>query len=221
MLLKELALKYSKIEPHEVKNLISKLKIDSSYPVKRGSFGGVFRSTDMNTVYKIGRVAAGKDPSADAYLTYAKAVKHRNNPVFPQIYNIKVFELTHPEEANQIGLEVTSHHAIVNYIYIVTLEKLLPFDPTDEEVEFLWNRYFIIPLPEKDSQERRSSQFVSYLREITNTNALDIVKDPYAKELVQTLRGLLRKFSNDLYPSNIMMRRTPYGVQPVISDPVY
>jgi len=212
---------YEKISSEDFKAMVSKLDIDKNYPPRTGTFAAVYRGNDSKIVYKVGRVNQGKTPENDPYLNFINQIKNTNDPVFPQIYDIKIYQLTNPLTGTDITNNRIHNSRWVYFAYIVTMERLRPFEPTWKELEYLWDRYFTVPPYNFDDHGEFLSDFISKLGSIAARNtATEEIKDPYAKHFIEVLHPLVKKFENDIYMSNVMMRRTPYGIQPVITDPV-
>lgn len=212
---------YEKISPEDFKTIVSKLDIDKNYPHRAGSYAAVYRGNDSKIAYKVGRVDQGRTPENDPYLNFLNEIKNTKDPVFPQIYDIKIYQLTTPLTGADITNNQSLQHRRVYFAFIVTMERLRPFQPTWQELEYLWDRYFTVPLYHFDDHGEFISVFINKLGAIAERNtATEEIKDPYAKHFIEVLNPLISTFSNDIYPTNVMMRRTPYGVQPVITDPI-
>jgi hypothetical protein len=200
-------------EINSPEDITKNLDIDPDYEPEQGKYAGVYRSkSNPNVVYKIGRVD-GITPKHDAYLSYVKKIKNLKIPVFPQIYDVQIFKIKEPKRSFGFGRGSFN----TNYMYVVTMEKLLPFQPSKQEMEHLLSRFFG---DDAKSYSVNPMDFGYELERLAGRKDYESIHDAYGKELVLVLNKLFRRFSGDIHSNNIMMRRTPYGIQPVITDPV-
>lgn len=154
----------------------------------------------------------------DNYNKYIQELIKRDlidtNPHFPRVYNVKKI-------TDNLGQEV--------YKYV--MEKLIPWDQLSlEEMQTLADRILAkpptIPRSYTDKEEwnylydRISAAFEDESKGDDSKIKQKSIK--YAiKELIDIGRSWGLEWPNDVGGNNIMFRRTPIGVQPVITDPFY
>lgn len=175
----------------------------------------------VGKVVKIGSTE-GQEPTNDGYLKWAENVFEMPNPFFPQIERVAVYD-------NRIKSKKYTYHAV--------MEKLVPNTKiTEDEALYLLNRYLNFnPSPElqrgftekaKLLKVSLSAQYMRFFAETIRdlvkglTPANVTIKDPNLIRAINLMKAIHKQgFMLDLHRGNIMFRRTPYGVQPVITDP--
>lgn len=198
----------------------------------KGSYSKVYNNkTDPTLIIKIGITA---QLANDGYLNYLYRIQNMNSPVVPQIEYIKIFE------------EVNENKTLTGkYIFKVCMEKL--YDASDVDITqgyALLNRYFgkfidqdrllkkyvqnesnpislfiklltiIIFKFNRSWLERNYTVFKQFI-----TAKIDDIEDQYLRKLAHLIGRQEKQFDEDLRSDNIMYRMTPYGLQPVITDP--
>lgn len=157
----------------------------------------------------------------DGYFRFVKMLQKKNrkdNPYFPQIYDVQI---------NKLGDK--------KFSYTVEMERLYPFsDISDREAEVIGNRIF------GDFDRLRSSYYrkdvhkgdakvflqhilenlISFPDKYADMMANIIDKDFF--QAVMLLRHMVRVglAQSDIIEDNLAVRRSPYGAQLVLLDPV-
>jgi len=178
-----------------------------------GFYSNVFTDkTNQYNVIKIGEIQEGLgNPEFDAYLNYLAKLKKYKNPVFPQVDSIQIFHdpssKDHP------------------YIYKVKMERLYPSsDIKNKEFEAFYEKVFGGADIERYKQfDFRTNRPIDFLYAALGDNELfKAIKDPYTRQALGIIKNLNKKggFNTDLHSGNVMFRRTPYGIQLVVTDPV-
>lgn len=157
----------------------------------------------------------------DPFYRYAEYVHDNNlheNPYFPRIYKHRKIE-------DKDGKTLHSYQ----------IEKLEPMTRVSmEEYEYLFNKMFVdgdklFSIWKRDTSWE-TSQISGILEAlIIDSNSDKHIKDPQLKSAITYMRefistkcvdGGLWVCGIDLHDENIMVRRTPVGLQVVITDPV-
>lgn len=159
--------------------------------IDSGAYASVYGNEADNFVYKIGSYDTVE---SDGYLSYLKAIQGQDNPIFPKIYKVKLYEC-HNDDG-----EVTDR------FYVVKLERLKEFNPKLSTASFaeLYER-----LIEHHSEPNGS---VKSLRKNGK-----IAKIPSIKPVLKMLNNLGDEFYPDWHEDNMMMRENGHLV---ITDPV-
>ena len=229
MLLKEL---YKPLEeyPKATKKQIWEEGDIGSRMSSQGSFSVAYNhATNPNLIIKIIETPY---PSKDGYLNYLERIKRQNLPTNPQIEYIKEYNLL-DDNGNTTG----------RYLFKICMERLQRAERlSGKQIEALLNRYFG-DMINKYSDTREFVQEYSYperlfakflaaiifkesdwfedkaLRPFFRMKINDI-RDPYLRKIAHIIRAQDKKgFGRDLHSGNIMFRLTPYGPQPVVTDP--
>lgn len=160
-------------------------------------------------------------------------IKHEGNPLLPKIYSIKILKKNVPPYAN--GRPASENYAIAVETEKLEMDTLLSWG----EISYLYRRFFGMSYsivaskleydPKMDDKGLAMSIFSdifdSYLKGYTFyiDHGIDIVDNLAVKALNEfriLLRNLPESFS-DLTRKNILYRRTPYGIWPVLADPIH
>jgi hypothetical protein len=165
------------------------------------------------------------DIDDDPYRLYAKFIidnKLFENPYFPRIYQHKKikdkkgnilhkFQLEKLEELNKLSHDEIDH--ILRVIF--------------KEPEKIINSFKTAHVPSRFEDRKKQRKLIAIAKEIKeaiNHNHIYEIKD---KNLIHAIREInhfmnheCKNCYNDLHPKNLMARRTPYGAQLVITDPV-
>lgn len=166
-------------------------------------------------------------PRFDPYIRFLKiAIKHQDNPFFPKIYLVKIFKKS--------GI----HQSRGKYFYYTELERLSSWEKLSwAQWSQLYNQYFGTSL--RDAQMSDASK--SGVAHDFSLRLAELIKDPRQqrwgsrlhikniddKNLKQAVNALKLSLGGselirlDLHKDNVMYRFTPYGTQPVITDPFY
>jgi hypothetical protein len=193
--------------------------LDRNNTMGKGFFSVARPDRDPHMIKKYKYRMGAKDPY-DAYINYIIDDNLTSNPCFPRIYNIK---------------KITDSDGNVTHKY--TVEKLISGEEvSNEELESVMDRIFteevkadIIEYASTDSRGkvRENPEFhdgiASRLNGCLRGFQLNgtIIDENMTKAII-AIRKMVRDGVGmvDLHSDNLMYRRTKYGVQPVLSDPI-
>ena len=157
-------------------------------------------------------VRNGAGLNDDPYLNFLKvAVKHQDNPYLPRIYSVKTFLSTEG-----------------NYTYYVDLERLHSWKELSwAQWAYLFKKFFGTQI--RDNREIYSKQGAAekFAEDFKKTvhdfykKTHGVIISKYLNDALKLISPFVENFYIDLHQENIMFRFTPYGVQPVITDPLY
>ncbi len=136
------------------------------------------------------------------------------NPHFPRVYNIK---------------KITDKYN--KFIYKYVMEKLVKWEALSvEEMETMADTVIIEPLPADFNnwgEGKRWSYCYNEIMVVLEKEANDydnLIKQKTLKYAIAQIKQIgthIRVRPNDIGGDNIMFRRTPFGLQLVITDPFY
>lgn len=144
-------------------------------------------------------------------------IKHKlmNNPHLPRIYNIS-------KEMIDGG----------GFVYEYTMEELTPLSKGNirkDEFEALWRQHMSEESYPEDADEMSGEELMGFLGSIImaaiegDDKSLNDITSESLKEAVLHLRHYYEEESSnpipDVHSDNVMMRRTPHGLQLVVTDP--
>ncbi len=134
------------------------------------------------------------------------ALKHQDNPFFPQIYNAKLYT---DDKRTEVVL-------------VVQMEKLFPTTAWKlaDSTEALLNSLGINSKPLPDQQANIDDILWNAFK--TSTRRLELAeetKNPQFAKAIYTLEPLFMKYANDISASNMMIRLTSVGPHLVFVDP--
>jgi hypothetical protein len=203
-----------------------------------GYFASAFeKPEDITTVAKVARLNQ-KSWDEDGYYAYIEKIKNLKGYLYlPQIYSIKRVQPTSkPNTDPDAGVE--------DPYLIVEIEKLEPTTKlTYEELAFVFSKLVgeeittIFPSDQYDRNDLAQAHLAQALgclldKTITGVRpwmpesvrrGLENLKivDPELIKVIKILRNLYQQgFSPDVHSGNFMFRRTPYGPQMVLTDPL-
>jgi hypothetical protein len=198
-----------------------------------GSFGAAYvDNTNSANVIKIGRQLSGTNPEKDGFLVYINKIKNMKVPVFPQIHYMQIYQYDDKHPMLDDGEEK------INWCYEIGMERLYGAESLSKEewLHLLRQLYYphdVSRLEEYDKNELMNTyasklQILVYYKfiEISDDNyntikiPLNEIGDQYLRIAVRAIRGLQKRFNLDLHSGNFMFRKTPYGPQLVIIDPL-
>lgn len=195
-----------------------------------GSFARVFQDRDNpHEVMKFSQRLGYETKIDDNYLYYlleiAKDEDIQDNPWVPRILHFKL----HRNENNEIvdfsvRLEALHRFEDINTTELLALaERILKpnaYDVVIQARNFTKERYSV------------SARLIGFIRQciVDPTEARNITQDEYLINYAHWYRDALQRTVDrqartnrnvyaDIRDVNIMIRRTPYGIQPVITDP--
>ncbi len=163
-----------------------------------------------NRVLKVVPIRNMNDP----YYRFLRMIEqHQNNPFFPKIYGIKVYDTTNQLE---YGTEL---YDIPHYYLYVFMERLQPITVLDPQhayqlLDSLGIEYSGKLTDDLSLRSLLSNKMVrQYLRQTT--------VNPQFKQALRLLEPMIKHYGGDLHIDNFMIRLTGVGPQLVIVDPLY
>lgn len=164
-----------------------------------GSFASAYTHKDNpHDIWKSSRHMSADGHDIDGFYYYLKALesfKGNTNPYFPRFRNIRI---------NKRGNKMQ---------YTVQVEKLFPLSSLyEDEAKALLRRMYIHPALD--------DTIVGAINDAVFKPKL--IKDEQLLEAGRFIRRVMKKYKldDDMHLENIMVRRTPYGAQLVITDPL-
>ena len=179
-----------------------------------GAEAAVIKTSTSNGVFKV--IGTYQQLGKSAHLQYLLATKKyaNANPYFPRILAANAIPRISGTDANVHG-------------YVVKTERLFEIDQAsiDEQTTMLRKIYgtnFV-------SHIENITQFARYIKHGINGTLASQVIDPEFKQASKLIIAVANKMESDfsidclidLHAGNIMMRRTKFGAQLVLSDPLY
>jgi hypothetical protein len=194
---------------------------DPRNKIGSGHFSVARPDRDPHMIKKYNHNFEDHDPFND-YVEYIVEHKLTGNPYFPRVYNIKTVSDPNGQQSHKYTIEK-----------LISAKELEP-----EEVSTLIERTFT-DMVAKDIIETSSepdnirfyhnsetyslhSTWVQNIHSAIEYGDTSNITDENLSEAVKVIHDMIKnlKFANDLHANNVMYRRTKYGVQPVISDPL-
>lgn len=198
----------------------------------KGVFGSVYTNpNDIETAVKISKLNQG-NWDADGYYKFIEKVidlkQETHNPYLPQIYNVKRIQPTTKSDP---------------YL-IVEVEKLYPSaSMSTEEAKLVFSKMIGRKITQQDidliqketgvdwkTKEPKPIKWQWAIRNVMQAYIDDDdwgiwdnfkIKDPQFVEALQIVRDLVNDgYTLDLHDENYMVRKTPYGNQIVLTDPL-
>jgi len=199
-----------------------------------GSFGTVYKdTTNSANVIKIGNKLAGNKPEKDGFLAYMNKIKNLKLPVFPQINYIHIYQYPNPKKTlEDDGVEK------FKYCFKMGMERLHPASSLSKEEWVHIINKLTYPHKIQDLEEMNEKNladtldsklsvavhygFLDFANEEDKRIKIKIkdIEDQYLRIAISAISSLRTKFDVDLHSENFMFRRTPYGPQIVIIDPL-
>lgn len=184
---------------------------DNHKEIGSGSFSSVTLHPDAHQVSKNStRKTALED---DAYFQYIHRVVddrlYEGNPYFPRIYHIEVYGGKNED-----------------VYYKVDMEKLTEiYSLSEPELQGMYDHMFE-PYENNDSPPDMRTQIIVQLRDLLSGRTIysKEAKDPLLSKALDVLKEIHdsnKLFAWDIYPTNVMARRTPVGCQLVLTDLLY
>jgi len=220
------------IKDPDVGPMLSKVNVAGERVSASGAYASAFENKmDSSSIFKIGKTEnyGYGLPTRDGYLNYINRIKNLKLPVFPQIYSIEIFQ--HKEDVNYGP----------RYCYKINMERLYNSDDLNiKEHDFLIYRLLGRELTthEEDILGNMGTSKIWFYADILQSLAyngkvkrilgvelnlkISDIHDRYLQTAITAIKSVrkVKKAGMDLHTGNIMFRRTPYGVQPVITDPL-
>lgn len=163
----------------------------------------------MNSVIKYTELQHLEDP----YLIFVNLIlNHQDNPFFPKIYNIKLYDLREFDDAKS------------SYMLIINMEKLRPIfnknisDSTHELFKRLGFDESQLTKYDRGFADHITAD--AYMTASENrAQLIKTTKNPQFREALQLLEPYFKKFGTDLHNRNWRLRMSNVGSQLVIIDP--
>jgi len=216
----------------DVGPILRKTTLGGEDVLSAGAYASAYENkTDSSSIFKIGKTSnyGYGLPTQDGYLNYINRIKNLKLPVFPQIYSIEIFQ----------------HKADINYSpvysYKINMERLYnSSDLNEKEHEFLIYRLLGRELTKEEENTLENMgtrkmwfyadilQSLAYNGKVKQSSGVELnlkisdIHDRYLQTALTAIKSVhkVKRVGMDLHTGNIMFRRTPYGVQPVITDPL-
>jgi len=190
--------------------------------IGRGAYGSVFDqpNADVDHVLKISRSSGTSNEEPDGYASYIERILNLHNPYFPQIGEFKVLR------NRDTGRDM----------YKTRIETLAPLQTlTDQEVQMLWKRIFGDHTRRTTIDRSDRDSALDYIMQVIRAAVagydmdgywvdVDNIADPSFIEALNVIRQIKNddpehELGSDIHYGNVMVRRTKYGPQLVITDP--
>jgi hypothetical protein len=222
------------LEDPDVGLMLSKVDVMGKRVRSTGAYASAYENkTDSSSIFKIGKTdnhGYGL-PTKDGYLNYINRIKNMRLPVFPQIHSIEIFQ--HQDK------QYSSYGPV--YCYKINMERLYNVgDLNEKEHEFLLHRLLGRELTTQERQTLVMNnnllpwfytdilQSLAWNGKVEQAGGITLnlkisdIHDRYLQTALTAIKSVkkVKKASMDLHSGNVMYRRTPYGVQPVITDPL-
>lgn len=222
------------LDDPDVGPMLNKVDVMGKKVESSGAYASAYQNKkDQTSIFKIGKTSNHGYglPTKDGYLNYINRIKNMKLPVFPQIHSIEIFQ--HQEE------KYSSYGPV--YCYKINMERLYDVgDLNEKEHEFLIHRLLGRELTKQERQTLDMNnnllpwfytdilQTLAWRGRVENVGGVPIslkisdIHDRYLQTALTAIKSVkkVKKASMDLHSGNVMYRRTPYGVQPVITDPL-
>lgn len=210
----------------------TQLEKPGSKLIGKGEFAKVYTNpSDIETTVKVSSLNKGQW-DLDGYYQFIEKVKDitdkTQNPYLPQIYNIERIQ-PRGKSAPYLKVEVEKlfpSSSLSNKEGIAVFEKLINRPVTNQDLDFLHNK---IGVHWKTGEQRpiiwewaiRNVMQAALSSESFGGWEQFVIKDPNLKEALAIVRRLIDSgYVLDLHDENYMIRRTPYGPQIVLTDPL-
>lgn len=186
---------------------------------------------DLKYPTRVVKVVPIRDTS-DTYYKFIRMIElHQNNPFFPKIFGVKIYE--------------TSEHGSQYNTLVVIMEKLIPIDKIPEHIARKMlstlgidydKEYLDFTTSEVTKEKPSHDRYKEFNKLTDNDPALNsrIFKHqnerenlrkntqfPAFKQALRLLEPMFKRFGSDMHIGNLMIRKTNNGLQLVLVDPVY
>ena len=183
-----------------------------------GAEAVVLQHHDQHGVEKI--IGTFQELGQNAHLQFLLATKKyaSSNPYLPRVLEASMMPRIAGANAKVHG-------------YVVRVERLYPLDRDyykagTEEMEVILHKIFG---PDFNSHIENDCGFARYIKSGVNGALASQVIDPAFKQAAQLIIAVAKRVKSkypidnliDLHAGNLMLRRTKFGVQLVLSDPLY
>lgn len=171
-----------------------------------GAFGSAYKSgLDVGRVTKVARgvTPSKKQENRDGYVEWIKRTHNTHNPYFPQVMYFKSVV----GEDRMLG-------------YRIQLERLYPIESASEEETLAMKERMFGDTDEIPTGISFVTAIPAMLDRMATTKDMSGVVDPALRQAIEVLSGMVDDgFVLDLHAGNVMLRRTKFGPQLVITDP--
>ncbi|MEM4258074.1 MAG: hypothetical protein QXL17_02845 [Candidatus Thermoplasmatota archaeon] len=205
-----------------------------------GIEGTAYRLEDNPNVIKVmtsNKENLGKIPYLQYILTLSKYAKE--NPYFPRVDRISEIPIN-PSEYNVVINNVHEKNPDVaqkfartfaryplSKLIVFKMEPLVEFSQaTREELLVLFQKMFGTEPTKQLSPNELREEITKIIEKAVHgkytADYLNQIKDPYLKNAISLIKKVRAKTKAyvDIHRENVMLRRTPYGLQLVITDPL-
>lgn len=202
---------------------------DNKNVLGSGFFSRVYKDKDPHLVTKSTKTDAYNLETYDVYWYYIRKIVeskiNEHNPYFPRVYGVTSYKLKSP--TNKIDAKSEMRNAKIE-----KLESLHSFN-RDKEL--------LIPILLRIRNKKYLMKYLNTDENFSDINGLDImtfitgfvrddialrnddehIDDKLYLQAIKFIRNISKKAYNvDIHMDNLMIRRTPYGLQLVITDPL-
>jgi hypothetical protein len=186
-----------------------------------GAFGIVYQ--DINNPHEVMKFSTGTQAYRDGYLDYIQEIANdesiQDNPWVPRILKIRI----HNDEDGEV-VDFTVRLEALETFDSVGVDELIAIAErvfTEKYVE-----YMKVKNQRWDPRHYAASIYRAVVYKIWHCikyEELEDIQDEHFIEFINWHSKVYRKHSThhsfDASPGNMMVRRSPYGFQPVITDP--
>lgn len=178
-----------------------------------GAEAAVIKQHDENGVYKV--IGTFQQLGQNAHLQFLLATKKyaSSNPYLPRVLSANAMPRISGKNANVHG-------------YVVKVERLYPLlSCSYDEITLMGDRLF----GQGESSFESMKDFARAVKRSVNGTLSEAVVDQEFKKAAQLIIAVAHRVKSkypindliDLHENNMMVRRTKFGVQLVLSDPLY
>jgi hypothetical protein len=179
-----------------------------------GAEAAVIKTSNSNGVFKV--IGTYLQLGKSAHLQFLLATKKyaNSNPYLPRVLSANAMPRISGKDANVHG-------------FVIKTERLWPLgECTKGELRLMAGKIYGNDfIPEFEDY----NQFAKYVKRGINGSLTRSIIDPAFKQAAQMVIAVAKKMNSeysidaliDLHEGNLMVRRTQFGVQLVLSDPLY
>ena len=210
------------------KKFQDKIPIGKAKELGAGAYSRVVTDpNDPHMVRKHNHTPLMPADDVDAYRLFVDKLVEKGlinkNPYFPRIYSVSAIKDTEDKKINSYQMEKLLGYDDVSIEEIQSMTERIFNDPNIknnfERSNFISNN--------KSEQYKLHRRITDHIEQAVERQDFNNIKDPIMVKALQNLIQIIEELNSagekvivDLNPGNIMYRRTKYGLQPVISDPL-
>jgi hypothetical protein len=204
-----------------------------------GAYADVYAAQkDPGAVDKIAKSSEIKYLADDPYYEFLHMLSQNdriaNNPFFPKVFKLDTFRDASGKYTYNVNMEKLRPLSSLRTDEIMTIGRDL-FTEFDSEIRGQKKKLGIKGSkptgdPEEEQSRERTQKIVALVafadcfnEILMSTRPITTIKNPKLVQAMMFLQKILKSnpdFSADLHHANLMIRRGPYGVQVVITDPI-